>query len=363
MHWLSIWWFARQPVQLFQGWLFILVALMLLTSIAVACSMTTAQLLRYLWSFPECQHQNQQLALPTTTAGKSSSTQRSSSSSPWHSKLVMVPTLLLVILASLLLHGGAVIADIRIILVWRRWRAARHLPSKMVLAGDLARARHYSREVYALLSLLFSLPAVLANWSLVILLADYDAIPILSSALNALSCIISLTVMFGRPFWAHCPAYVISSSSSSSRSRSFGLSRRRSFKSSRLFRQLSSSSRSSSPTTVTLPTATATTTAAPAAAAAAAPSRSSSSIQFSSWQRIFATLYLCSYLLGTLLWRFSTASWIVMKFGGSGTNYFVYSAIATALLANLSTMRQAERRAFMECYRNEKAPVLLCTVL
>jgi hypothetical protein len=63
------------------------------------------------------------------------------------------------------------------------------------------------------------------------------------------------------------------------------------------------------------------------------------------------------------LWRFNTCSWVVMKFGGSGTNYFVYSGIATALVMNLIARRQAGRREFMEAYRLEKVPVVLCTVM
>ena len=52
-----------------------------------------------------------------------------------------------------------------------------------------------------------------------------------------------------------------------------------------------------------------------------------------------------------------------MKFGGSGTNYFVYSGIATALVMDLIARRPAGRRAFMETYRLEKVPVVLCTVM
>ena len=103
--WMTILHFAADwPIELFQGWIFTLIGLMVFSSIAVACTKTTAVILHHLWSFREGRIE-----------GKWS----------WrHSRLIMFPLLLVITFASLFLHGGAIVTDCRMILAWKKWRAA-----------------------------------------------------------------------------------------------------------------------------------------------------------------------------------------------------------------------------------------------
>jgi hypothetical protein len=281
MNWATIWYFSQLPIQLFQGWVYTLIGMMIFTSVAVACTKTTANLLGHLWRFREGNVQG---------------------SWSWkHSRLAMIPTVLVVILVSMLLHGGAVVTEVRLIIVWCRWRKApASSPSKDALSKSVRRLKHSTKEVTSLLALLFGFPSILIKWSLVVLLDDYNLIPVSSCIISALACIVTVATFYALPYWdtpggpfPDCPN---------------GPSLR-------------------------------------------------------PWQRAVGTFFLTCYLLGMFLLRFNTCAWIVMKFGGSATNYFVYMGMITSLVMNLLARHKPGRQEFMQCFRESKVAVVLSTVL
>ena len=69
------------------------------------------------------------------------------------------------------------------------------------------------------------------------------------------------------------------------------------------------------------------------------------------------------YLLGLFIWRLNTVIWLSLKFGPNGPCFFVYLAMVEALLAHVIVRRRSARQRFMECYKEDKVPVVLCILL
>lgn len=241
MTWLTLWHFGSTPYPLFYGWLLNLVALTVCSSIVITGMQDTKQLLQWIWLHAGSSWAGSPAVCscswaPGKAAGSAADSAADSalaqqappkqferSHSRWCSdgirhimrglatvfrRSLLLLALLLVVIGFLLLHGGAVLADIRVLLTWFAVKAAQNTANQPMHQQQLQAAREAASQASVLLSLLFVVPSVSIKWALMIINMDFSIIPVTSAALSSVSAIAVLSTFFAGTY-IHCPIWTL----------------------------------------------------------------------------------------------------------------------------------------------------------